>query len=282
MDLGATSTHPSLLPPHPSLPLSVSPYRLHPSRWAWHPTSPKPPTWDGRYSSPPAPAKIHPPSRPLPSLLLQFCLDLHYNSPLFSPPPFSLQEKVDTEVQEWRWQCRRSGWQRFAAMFFPTACCDGGKGRGGKEKKRGVDVWKQKKREKKVCLRLQTWQMLIRWGLGLDSYRLSWDTIQWSVETVHCLFFFGVRKTAVLLQGACLGLNRKSNQPYFPIVLSSCCFFFSCITNSDFMLAVYFRNVLAALFTATNVKSSTDAHSTRGYFGTCFCSHFSYLYILFI
>lgn len=151
MDLGATSTHPSLLPPHPSLPLSVSPYRLHPSRWAWHPTSPKPPTWDGRYSSPPAPAKIHPPSRPLPSLLLQFCLDLHYNSPLFSPPPFSLQEKVDTEVQEWRWQCRRSGWQRFAAMFFPTACCDGGKGRGGKEKKeRGGCVEAEEEGEKSV------------------------------------------------------------------------------------------------------------------------------------
>lgn len=66
-------------------------------------------------------------------------------------------------------------------MFFPTACCDGGKERGGKEKKkRGVDVWKQKKRGGKSVFETANLADVdqVGVGFGLLSTKLRHDSVK--------------------------------------------------------------------------------------------------------
>lgn len=62
-------------------------------------------------------------------------------------------------------------------MFFPTACCDGGKGRGGKEKKRGVEA--EEEGEKSV---FETANLAdvdqVGVGFGLLSTKLRHDSVK--------------------------------------------------------------------------------------------------------
>lgn len=65
-------------------------------------------------------------------------------------------------------------------MFFPTACCDGGKGRGGKEKKeRGGCVEAEEEGEKSV---FETANLAdvdqVGVGFGLLSTKLRHDSVK--------------------------------------------------------------------------------------------------------